>query len=76
MVNRGSTSKGLDLTSLKLKVVAMRSIATRKGHEACYGANDFNTEKCILAGSKLFGSTIWKLDLPPDVDCSSHQSTK
>ena len=68
----GFNSKGLDSTSLELKVVAKRSKATRKGHEVYTGANDLNTKEFILAGLELFGSTIWKLNLPPNVDCNSH----
>lgn len=35
-----------------------------------------NTKDCALKGLKLFGSTKWKLDLPPNSNYASQQSNK
>ena len=40
------------------------------------GAEDVNTRYCVLEGSKLFGSTKRKLNLPPGADCDSHRPDK
>ena len=40
------------------------------------GLEDLNTMDCVLEGSELFGTTKQKLDLPPDVNCDSHQPDK
>ena len=37
------------------------------------GAEDVNTRYCALEGSKFFGSTKCKLNLPPGVDCEFHR---
>lgn len=66
---------GLDSTSLKVNLVAKDLKLLGKAMKY-FGANDLNTKEYMLVGSKMFGSTIWKLDLPPHVDCNSHQSTK
>jgi hypothetical protein len=66
----GSTCKGPDFTSLKLKATARckdpKLLAnTTKSYPRL---EDLNTE--------LFGSTKQKLDLPPSVDCDSHRAVK
>ena len=71
----GSTGKGLDPTSLKLKDVAMCGdpkllVEAMKSYP---GAKDLNTRDCALEGSELFGSTKQKLDLPSRADCDSHR---
>ena len=74
----GSSGKGPNQASLKLKVaahtgdpkllvVAMRSYP---------GAEDLNTRNCALKGSELFGSTKRKLDLPLGSEYDSHHLDK
>jgi len=74
----GSTGKGPDFVSLKLKVVgrcedpklladAMNSYPS---------AEDLNTKDCALEGSELFVSTKRKLNLPPGADCDSYRCDK
>ena len=74
----GSTGKGFDSASLKLKVIVMcvdpKLLAdVMKSYP---GLEDLNTRDCALEGSELFGSTKQKLDQPPGVDCDSHLSNK
>ena len=40
------------------------------------GAKYLNTRDCPLEGSLLFGSTKWKLNLPPNTNCNSHRLNK
>ena len=70
----GSDGKGLDLASLKLKVVARCGdpkmlVDSMKSN---LGAKVVNTRYCALEGSELFGSTKCKLNQPLGVDCDSH----
>lgn len=63
------------LASLKLKIDANRGDPKLlvNAMKFCLGAEDLNTNACFLENSKLFGSTKWKLDLPPNVDYDSHR---
>ena len=77
-LKRGSDGKGRDLASLKLKVTAMCGdpkilVDAIKSYP---GADDVNTRYCTLEGSKLFGSTKCKFNLPPGADCDSHRPDK
>ena len=67
----GSTGKGIDSMSLKLKVAArcgdLKLLADAM--KSYLGAEDLNTRDCALKGSELFGSTTRKLDLPSGVNC-------
>lgn len=38
--------------------------------------NVLNSRDCALEGLELFGSTKWKVNLPPGVDGSSHRPDK
>ena len=74
----GSTSKGLNFASLKLKVVAccgeLKLLADAM--KSYPGAEDINTRDCALEGSEMFGSIKQKFDLPPGADCDSHRPDK
>ena len=74
----GSTGKGHDSTSLKLKVAAMcgdpKLLADAM--KSYPGLEDLNTRDCALEGSELFRSTKQKFDLLPGVDCDSHRPDK
>ena len=74
----GSTGKGPDFPSFKLKVVAicgdLKLLADAM--KSYPGLEDLNTRDCALEGSELFGSTKRKLDMPPGVDCDSHRPDK
>ena len=78
MVERGSDGKGPYSTSLKLKAAARyRDPKMLADVMKSYpGAKNVNTRDCLLEGSELFGSTKRKRNLPPDVDCDSHQPDK
>ena len=74
----GSSGKGPDQPSLKLKAAAhigdpkLLAEAMRSYH----GAKGLNTRDCALEGSELFGSTNRKLDLPPGSECDFHRPDK
>jgi hypothetical protein len=72
----GSTGKGLDSASLKLKAVARcgdpKLLADAM--KSYLGAEDLNRRDCALEGSELFGSTKQKLDLPPGADVDTLSS--
>ena len=74
----GSTGKGSDSASLKLKVVARcgdpKLLADAM--KSYPGLEALNTRNCVLEGFELFGSTKRKLDLSPGVDCDSHRPDK
>ena len=74
----GSTGKGPDSASLKLKVVAMCGDPKLQADamKSFPGLEGLNTMDCILEGSELFRSTKRKLDLPPGLDCDSHRPDK
>ena len=74
MVERWSTSKGHDSTSLKLKAIAKcgdpRPMV--EAMKSYLGIEGLRTKDCALEGTKLFASTKWKLDLPLGADYDSH----
>lgn len=77
-LKRRPDGKGRDLASLKLKVTARCGdpemlVDAMKSYP---GAEDVNTRDCALEGSKLFGSTKRKFNLPPGADCDSHRPDK
>ena len=59
MADRGSNGKGLDATSLKLKVVARFGDpkVLAKVMKFYLGVEDLNTKNCVLDGLELFGFT-------------------
>ena len=63
----GSTGKGIDFASLKLKAVARCGYPKllADAMKSYAGAEDLNTKDCALEGSQLFGSIKQKLDMPP-----------
>ena len=78
MLKGGSIGKGHNSTSLKLKATvriedpklladAMKSFPEVEG---------LNARDCALEGSKFFGSTKRKFDLPPILDCDSYRPDK
>jgi hypothetical protein len=71
----GSTGKGLDYASLKLKAVARcgdpKLLADAM--KSYPGAENLNRRDCA---SELFGSSKRKLDLLPGADCDSHRPDK
>jgi hypothetical protein len=74
----GSTGKGLDYVSLKLKAAARYGDPKllADAMKSYLGAEDLNRRDCVLEGSELFGFTKRKLDLPPGADCDSHRLDK
>lgn len=62
------------LASLKLKVDVTCGNPKLLGNamKSCLGAENFNTNDCVLEGSKLFESTKWKLDFLLSTDYDSH----
>ena len=74
----GSTGKGHDSASLKLKAIArcgdLKLLANAT--KSYPGAEYLNTRICALEGSELFESTKRKFDLPPGADCDSHRPDK
>ena len=78
MVERGSDGKGPDPAIFKLKAATMcgdpKMLADAM--KIYTGAKNVNIRNCALEGSELFGSTKRKLNLPPYVDCDSHQPDK
>ena len=74
----GSTGKGLDSASLKLKDVARCGdpkllVDFMKSY---LGVEDLNTRHCALEGFELFGSTKRKFNVPLGADCDSYRSNK
>ena len=74
-----STDKGHYSASLKLKAAAKcgdpKLLAdAMKSYPGII--EDLNTRECALEGSKLFGSTKRKFDLPLGADCDSHRPDK
>lgn len=66
----GSIGKGPNSTSLKLKVVARFGdpklmVDAMKSY---LGVKVLNTWDCALEGLEFFGSTKYKLELPPGAD--------
>lgn len=62
--------KGHDLMSFKLKDVARCGdlklmVDAMKSYSR---VEDLNTRDCALERSEFFGSTKWRLNLPPSVD--------
>lgn len=78
MVERWSTGKCHDSTSLKLKAIAKcggpKPMA--KAIKSYPRATCFNTHDCDMEGTKLFGSTKRKLDLSPCAKYDSRRSDK
>jgi hypothetical protein len=74
----GYNGKGHDSVSLKLKAAARCGDPKLLVDAMLFfpRAEDVNTRDCAVEGSKLFGSTKPKLNLPPGVDCDSHQLDK
>ena len=70
--------KSPDFASLKLKAVARRgdSKMLADAMKSYPGVEDANTRDCALEGSKLFGSTKRKFNLPPGANCDFHQPDK
>lgn len=77
-LKEGSIGKGLDSPSLKLKIASRCGDPKIlvDGMKFFHGAKDLMSRYCGLKGLELFGSTKRKLDLPPGVDCESHQLVK
>ena len=74
MVEGWSTSKGHDSTSLELKATAKCEDPRpmEKAMKSYLGVEALHIKDYALEGTKLFGSTKWKLDLPPGAKCDSH----
>ena len=74
----GSTGKGPDFASFKLKATAICGDPKLLADaiKSYLGLEDLNTRDCALEGFELFGSTKRKLDMPPNVDCDSHRPDK
>jgi hypothetical protein len=74
----GSSRKGPDQTSLKLKAAAHISDPKllAEAMRSYPGAEDLNTRNCALEGFELFGSTKRKLNLPPGSEYDSHRPDK
>lgn len=70
----GPTGKGPNHASSNLEVATkcgdMKVLVDAMKAILC--ATSLNTRQCALKGSKLFGSTKSKLDLPPGADYDSH----
>ena len=67
---------GHNSRSLKLRAIAkfgdlMPMVMAMKSYSRAEG---LNIKDWALEGTRLFGSTWWKLDLPPSVECNSHQN--
>ena len=78
MVEGWSTSKGHDSTSLELKATAKCEDPRpmEKAMKSYLGVEALHIKDYALEGTKLFGSTKWKLDLPPGAKCDSHWPDK
>lgn len=74
----GSTSKGLDSASLKLKHVARCGDPKLLADvmKSYPGVEDLNTRHCALEGFELFGSTKRKFNVTPGADCDLYRSDK
>jgi hypothetical protein len=74
----GSTRKGTNFMSLKLKVGAKcgDSKLLADAMKSYLGEEDLNARDCALEGFELFKCSNRKFDMPSGVDCNSHRLEK